>query len=115
MRTIIAALALVLGAGVANSEPIYLSCSGDWDDEEVLVHDTFSLVVDLDNGTVTHQGWTLKIYSDDADQILASTGGGRNWRFVHLDRETGEVHVSVPFREHRGGFEGTCKPAQKLF
>ena len=101
--------ALVLAASVANAAPVYLSCSGDWsEDEKLLVHDTFSLVVDPNNGTVTHQGWTLKIYNDEAGEILASAGGGRNWRFVHLDRVTGEVHVSVPFREHSGGFGGTC-------
>jgi len=115
MRTIIA-IAMVLAACVANAAPIYLSCSGDrWDEEKSLVHDTFSLVVDPDSRTVTHQGWTLKIYGGDVGEILASTGGGRNWRFVHLDRVTGEVRVSVPFREHAGGFEGTCKPDQKLF
>ncbi len=115
MRTFIG-IAMVLATTVANAAPINLSRSGDWsDDDELLVHDTFSLVVDADKGTVTHEGWTLKIYGDDAGQILASTGGGRDWRFVHLNRATGEVLVGVPYREHSGGFEGTRKAAQKVF
>ena len=114
MRTIIA-MAVVLVASAATAAPINLSCSGEWDDDSASPRETFLLVVDPDNGTVTHEGWTLKIYADDAGQILASTGEGRNWRFVHLDSVTGKVHVSVPFREHSGGFGGTCKPALKLF
>ena len=114
MRTIIAALALVLSASGANAAPIYLSCSGDWVDDE-LVHDTFSLVVDLNRGTVTHGGWTLKIYSDDPAQILASIGGGPkdDWRYVEVERVTGCVVAYNP--DHTGPFTGTCKPAQKLF
>jgi hypothetical protein len=102
-------MALVLAAGVANAAPIYLSCSGDWIDD-VRVHETFSLVVDI-NKTVTHHGWTLKIYADDVDQILASTAGGE--RYIEVERVTGHVVVYNP--EHTGPFTGTCKPAQKLF
>jgi hypothetical protein len=113
MRNIIAALALVLAASVANAAPIYLSCSGDWVDDK-FVHETFSLVVDINKGTVTHGGWTLKIYADDADQILASTGREtKDLRYVEIERVTGRVVAYNP--DHTGPFTGTCKPVQKLF
>ena len=111
---------LVLAASVANAAPSYLSCTGDWEDGAVFDrrtfgHDAFSLVVDVDAGTVSLGSWTLKIDSGDAAQIVASIGEGRDWRHVRLNRVTGEVHVVVPVLEHPGIFGGTCKPAQKLF
>ena len=119
MRTIIA-MGLVLGVSVANAAPVYLSCSGDWEDGTIFDrrtfgHDAFSLIVDIDKGTVALGGWTLKIDGGDAAQIIASIGEGRDWRHVRLNRVTGEVHVVVPVREQPGLFVGTCKPARKLF
>jgi len=119
MRTPIIAMALMLTAGVANAAPIYLSCSGDWWlgdlDDVSLGRDTFSLVVDIDKGTVTHKGWILNIDGSFGNQIVASIGEKRDWRHLRLDRVTGEIHVVVPVREHPGIFGGTCKPVQKLF
>ena len=119
MRTIIAMALVLATSSVANAATVSLSCSGDWwlgdVDEVSLGRDIFSLVVDIDKGTVTHKGWILKIDGGFGNQIVASIGEKQDWRHVRLDRVTGEVHVVVPVREHPGIFGGTCKPAQKLF
>jgi hypothetical protein len=98
--------------GTKSGAPIYLSCSGDWIDD-LPVHETFSLVVDLDKKTVTHGGWTLRIFGNDPAQIFASNAPPEDWRYVRIDRVTHQVAAASP--GHTGFFNGTCKSAQNLF
>ena len=93
---------------LANAAPVNLSCEGNWNDDKS--HDVFSLVVDVDKGTVMHGGSTLKIFHSDAGQIFASDGEGWNWRSAYVNLVTGDVSVTVPGR--LGFFDGTCKPEQ---
>jgi hypothetical protein len=126
MRTIITALALVLGASVANAAPIHLSCKGTWElhgigDEVKREPETLAITMDIANNTVkmsfSEQVYKIDHLSDDDVRVDFVSVGLRT--VVTLNRITGVLNYSSrldkTYPDYANIFEGTCKPAQKLF
>jgi hypothetical protein len=122
MRTIIA-MALVLGAGVANAAPVPLACAGtsvhtDLTGKKIANYqDTATIEVDIVKGVLTYEDEVYRTISVEGNWVRIESAvelGGRI-RII-LNRVTGEVSKNVSYgRATLFTFEGTCKPAQKLF
>jgi hypothetical protein len=97
---------------------VSLVCSGEW--KYPISRDTFSIIVDIDNKTITYQNLKLHITiaGDDRNEIWADnpgfvSGGVIYNREIHLDRVAGNILLMKG--EDPRFFYGICKPAQKLF
>jgi hypothetical protein len=118
-NTIIIAMALLLTAGVANAAPIRLICDGTLTHTFVQSKEVRTVLIDLSAKTVTlENAGSAPISETGEDRISFSEKDplrppphfGLRWGSVN--RTSGAIYAHI---DEADEFEGTCKPAQKLF
>ena len=123
----------MLAATVANAASIYLSCPGTWHYSDALEAkadspETLAVTVDIANMTVGIERDVYKIdrLSDDEVRVDDVNQQSSLRISLTLNRITGVLRYTTWSDEAAptllvlrwllpGTFEGTCKPAQKLF
>lgn len=124
MRSIIAlALALVLTAGTeARADPVYLACSGlskRTGAANQNTQDVVSIIVDIGTKRLTVNGDLVPIVKVTEDAVVSKEdrppGGSIE---IDINRITGKMSLSsrgLGAPPTNWSFDGTCKPAQKMF
>jgi hypothetical protein len=131
MRTIIATLAMVLAASAANAAPVYLSCTRKGlastfripsvaPEHSEEYRDVYSITVDIENKKLTADDELLPIYIVSDDTIYAGfRPPGERLFLITLNRVTGKITINrvttLASTNYVQTFDGTCKPAQRLF
>ncbi len=122
MRTIIAALAIVLTASVASAEPIFLSCPGVF--LEASNHKVFdTIVIDLDIAADTIGVGYRKLHNlmQRGDETFSDDGTSDLLNYavsITINRATGEISWNQIYSSNHSRdltFKGVCKPLQNLF
>ena len=125
MRTIVAPMALVLAASVANAAPVNVVCTGTTTDHVLgkrwSLEETLSVSMDFGSRVVTvawaKDVWRAPIASSPNDDVVTLAGSNEGLKKGRINRITGEASftLALPSLNYVGIFGGTCKPAQKLF
>ena len=122
LATILALLPLIVGCQPAF--PVHFACDGEMRvltaNDEVTMKQVFSLAVDLAAGTVTVGDYEpVPIVSDQNDTVvfMAKLEWTKGVSTGTLNRITGKASMHIIPLTGKGlyTFNGTCKPAAKLF